>query len=56
VWLISRNEDRIGGPPATRADFKRFQRLQTGLRADYAGERTLVFGYGRSVVVALFAR
>ena len=50
VWLISRNEDRVGGPPATRADFKRFRRLQAGLRANYPGERQLNFGYGRSVV------
>jgi mannosyltransferase len=56
VWLISRNQDRVGGPPATRADYKRFQRLQNDLRVNYPREQRASFGYGRSVVVALFAR
>jgi mannosyltransferase len=56
VWLISRNEDRLGGPPASRADYARFQRLQASLRGNYPRVQRTSFGYGRSVVVALFTR
>jgi hypothetical protein len=56
VWLISRNQDRVGGPPASRADNARFVRLQRGLEASYPRVQRESLGYGRSVIVALFSR
>ena len=56
MWLISRNQDRLGGPPASRADFARFGRLQDRLRANYPRVQRRSFAFGRSVIVALFSR
>jgi hypothetical protein len=56
VWLVSRNQDRVGGPPATNADHARFIALQNNLEARYPRVQRQSFGYGNSVVVGLFGR
>jgi mannosyltransferase len=56
VWLVSRNQDRVGGPPATSADHARFVSLQSSLESHYPRVRRQSFGYGNSVVVGLFGR
>jgi hypothetical protein len=56
VWLISRNQDRVGGPPTSRADYARFVQLQNGLESNYPRAQRESFGYGRAVIVALLRR
>jgi mannosyltransferase len=56
VWLVSSHEGRVGGPPISQGNYRRFEQLMAGLRAEYPASRTSSFGYHGAVAVTLFHR
>jgi len=56
VWLISSHEGKVGGPPASSADYKRYVLLQANLRMVYPRVNSRSFGYGGAVTIALYSR
>jgi hypothetical protein len=56
VWLVSSHEGRVGGPPVSQGNYRRFAALVAGLRAGYPRSAVASFGYHGAVAVTLFDR
>ncbi len=56
VWLVASHEGRVGGPPASRANFRRFAALTSGLRRLYPRAPSVNFGTQGVVTVTLYSR
>ncbi len=56
VWLVASHEGRVGGPPVSAANYRRFTILTRGLAQVYPSSFTLSFGAQGVVAVTLYAR
>jgi mannosyltransferase len=56
VWLVASHEGRVGGPPVSAANYRRFHVLTAGLRRLYPNAPTLGFGAQGVVTVTLYSR
>ncbi len=56
LWLVSSHRGQPDGPARSRANRARYLVLRSELRGDYAGGRTVAFGYASPVRVELLTR
>jgi mannosyltransferase len=56
VWFLASHEGRAGGPPASAANYRRFNVLSEGLARVYPRSSTLSFGAQGVVALTLYAR
>ncbi len=56
LLLISSHDGQPTGPPASRADLRRFERFRAAFRRLYPGYRVRLFGYAAVVRVTEFTR
>lgn len=55
VWLVASHEGRVGGPPVSAANYRRFMVLTAGLRRLYPSAVTVSFGAQGVVTVTLYS-
>jgi mannosyltransferase len=56
VWLVASHEGRVGGPAVSRANYRRFAALTSGLQRLYPASRSGNFGAQGVVTVTLYSR
>ncbi len=56
VWLVASHEGRVGGPPTSQANYRRFAELTSGLTRQYPVARSADFGARGVVTVTLYSR
>lgn len=57
VWVLASHEGKVGGPPISRGNFARFERLADALRSDYPTvSGPINFGQAGVVTLSLYSR